>query len=286
MDRTFINERTSYSLQDRKRAILASKEFIPSVDCIIESSSRRSGSYANFTTNLPFAVRGVFGASLKSLSIPMNFGTNLYVRSFNVSYQNVSPYPGDFVLPIGYFWYSLNQGTVTYTDAQNYPTSNNLIYFILNEFSGALDNLHVDPVTGGINWSWNTSVTGTVTSNDVPEFFQLLSTNGNDWLSNGHPIDLSGVKTIGLIIPDVACQNSKSNVVGIPNYFETIPVNVSFGSVLAYQPTREDINWFGSSSNLSSISVKVVDTETNIELPLVSDWSMCIRFYVSQEQTA
>ncbi len=100
------------------------------------------------------------------------------------------------------------------------------------------------------------------------------------------PIDLSGVKTIGLVIPDVACQNSKSNVVGIPNYFETIPVSVAFGNVLAYEPTREDINWFGASNDLSSITIKVVDTETNIELPLVSDWSLCIRFYVSKEQTA
>ena len=81
------------------------------------------------------------------------------------------------------------------------------------------------------------------------------------------------------------CQNSKSNVVGIPNYFETVPVNVGFGSVLAYEPLREDINWMGASRDLSSIS-EVVDTLTNVVLPLVSDWSMTVRFYVTQEQTA
>ena len=243
MDRTFINERTAFSLQDRKRAILASKEFIASVDCIIESSSRRSGTYANFTTNLPLAIRGVYAASLKSLSIPMNFGTNLYSRTFNVAYTNVSPYPGDFTLPIGYFWYSWNQGTVTYADALNHNPTNNLLYYILLEFSGAVTTLTVDPQTGGISWNWDPA-TGGVTSTDIfdSDFFQLSNATGTFWVSNGKPIDLSGVKTIGLVIPDVACQNSKSNVVGIPNYFEVIPVNVAFGNVLAYQPTREDIN--------------------------------------------
>ncbi len=284
--RTFLDDRLAYSLNDRKKAILQSKEFIASVDCIIESSSRQSGTYASFRTNLPYAVRGVYAASLKALSMPMNFGTNLYVRTFNVTYGNVGAWPGDFTLPIGYYYYSINQGNVTFAEAQMHLSSNNLLYYILNWFSGALASLSVDPSTGAINWVWD-AATGGVTSTDVPAFFNLLTpTTGLAWVSNGSPIDLSGVKQIGIVIPDVSCQNSKSNVVGIPNYFETVPVNVGFGSVLAYEPLREDINWMGASRNLSSINVQVVDTATNTVLPLVSDWSMCVRFYVSQEQIA
>ena len=100
--RSFSNDRISPSLQDRKRAIYASKEFIGSVDCVIESSSRITGTKSSFTAN-PYAIRGCFAASLSSISIPMNFGTNVYTRSFNVTYNNVGPWPGSFTLPIGYF---------------------------------------------------------------------------------------------------------------------------------------------------------------------------------------
>ena len=72
--RTFLNDKSAYSLSDRKRAILESKEFIASVDCVVSSASRLTGSSAAFRTNLPFAVRGVYAASLKSLSLPMTFG--------------------------------------------------------------------------------------------------------------------------------------------------------------------------------------------------------------------
>lgn len=286
MHRNIVNDRINPSINDRKRAIFASKEFIPAVDCIVESSSRISGIYASFVTNLPYSARGVYACSLKSFSMPMNFGTNVYVRTFNVTYENVGPWPGDFTLPIGYYWYSISQGTVTYADAQLHPTSNNLLYFILNEFSGALDSLSVNPQTGGINWIWDNASTGNVTSTDVPDFFNLQTTDGISWISNGNPIDLSGVRNIGLIISDLSSPNSKSNVVGIPNYYATIPVNVSFGSVLTYEPTREDIGWLGGSKNVSALSVQVVDTATNIILPLVSDWSMSLRLYISEEQTA
>ena len=80
----------------------------------------------------------------------MNFGTNVYTRSFNVTYTNVGAWPTSFTLPIGYFYYSVNAGTVTYTDAQSYPSSNNLLYYILNYFSGALLSLTVLPQTGSI----------------------------------------------------------------------------------------------------------------------------------------
>ena len=284
--RTFSNDRISPSLQDRKRAIYASKEFIGSVDCVIESSSRITGTPASFTANLPFAIRGCFAASLNSLSIPMNFGTNIYTRTFNITYNNVGSWPGSFTLPIGYFYYPTTPGVVTYEEAQVYTSTNNLLYFILNYFSGALSALNVLPQSGGINWIW-ASATGGAISTDIPDFFQLLSSNGFSWGSNGKPIDLSGVKTIGLIIPDISFQNSKSNVVGIPNYFTTIPVSVGYGSVLAYEPIREDISWFGSSTkDISALRIQVVDTSTNVVLPLVSEWSMVLRFYVVQDQTS
>lgn len=285
MSRTFANDRLAPSLSDRKRALYASKEFIGSIDCVIESSGRITGTIANFTTNLPYAIRGCFAASLNSISIPMNFGTNVYTRTFNVTYGNVGPWPGNFTLPVGYFYYSISAGTVTYAQATAYPSSNNLLYFILNYFGGALDSLTVLPQSGGINWEWN-AATGGVQSIDMPSFFQLLASNGLAWLSNGQPIDLSGVKTIGLIIPDISFQNSKSNVVGIPNYFTTIPVNVGYGTVLAYEPIREDISWFGCSKDVSSLRIQIVDTNTNTVLPLVNEWSMVIRFYVDKEQTS
>ncbi len=285
MRSTYTNDRMSASLQDRKRAIYSSREFIGSVDCVIESSSRITGTISNFTTNLPYSVRGCYAASLNSISIPMNFGTNVYTRSFNVEYKNVGPWPGDFTLPIGYYYYSINAGTVTYTEASSYPLSNNLLYVILNWFSGALLSLTVLPQSGGINWTWDPA-TGGVTSTDVPSFFQLVGSTGFSWTSNDQPIDLSGVKTIGVIIPDISFQNSKSNVVGIPNYFTTVPVNVPYGSVLAYEPSREDISWFGSSKDISVLRIQLVDTNTNVVLPLVSEWSMVLRFYVSQDQTS
>ena len=283
--RTFLNDKSAYSLSDRKRAILESKEFIASVDCVISSASRLTGVPAAFRTNLPFSVRGVYAAFLKSLSLPMTFGNNLSVRTFNVAYDNVGPWPGDFTLPIGYYYYSVNAGTVTYTEAQAHPSSNNLLYYILNWFSGALESLTVLPQSGGINWTWDNS-TGGVDSTDVPAWFQLESTTGLAWISNGNPIDLSGTKTIGIVIPDISCQNSKSNVTPVPNYFATCPVNVGYGTVLSYEPIREDINWLGNSLDLSSISVQLVDTATNVVLPVLNDWIMCVRFYVSKEQTS
>ena len=282
--RTFLNDKSAYSLSDRKRAILESKEFIASVDCVVSSASRLSGSSAAFRTNLPFAVRGVYAASLKSLSLPMTFGNNLAVRQFNVEYDNVGPWPGDFTLPIGYYYYSINAGTVTYTEAYAHPSSNNLLYYILNWFSGALLSLTVLPQSGGINWEWDPA-TGGVDSTDVPAWFQLETTTNFAWISNGNPIDLSGVTTIGIVIPDIACQNSKSNVTPVPNYFATVPVNVGYGTVLSYEPIREDINWLGNSIDLSSLSVQLVDVSTNTVLPILNDWNMCVRFYVSKEQT-
>ena len=74
---------------------------------------------------------------------------------------------------------------------------------------------------------------------------------------------------------------------GIPNYFTTIPVSVGYGSVLAYEPIREDVSWFGSSTkDISALRIQVVDTSTNVVLPLVSEWSMVLRFYVVQDQTS
>src|SRR5579864_4484424 len=229
-----------YSLQERQRAILYSTEFIASVDCVIASVARQSGTFANFRTNLPYAVRGVYAASLKSISMPTTFN-NLYVRTFTVSYGMTGSWPGNFTLPQGYFQYPLNAGTVTYATATGFPTSNNLLYYILNYFMGALDSLHVDPTTGAINWTWD-SATGGVTSTNVPAFFNLLSTSGLSWISNGNPVDLAAPKQIGIIIPDIASQNSKSNVTGIPNYFCVVPNSAGGGgSVLNYEPEREDL---------------------------------------------
>jgi len=215
----------------------------------------------------------------------MNFGTNLYVRTFDITYGAVGPWPGNFTLPIGYFQYSINDGTVTYATASASPNSNNLLYYILNYFQGALDNLAVDPTTGAINWTWDAATMG-ANSTNVPAFFQLGTTTGLAWVSTGYPIDLANPKHIGIIVPDFTAQNSKSNVVGIPNYFDVVPNNVGFGSVLVYEPIRENIVWLGSSRDISSINVQLVDTTTNVILPLVSDWTMTVLLYVSQEQTS
>lgn len=282
---TSERDRKNYSLQDRKRAISYAREFMESVDCVVDSSARQNGNYANFRTNLPYAIRGVYAASLKTISLPMNFGNNLYARTFNITYGAVGPWPGDFTLPIGYFQYSINSGTVTYATASAAPNSNNLLYWILNYFQGALSDMSVDPTTGAINWTWDAATMG-ATSTDVPAFFQLGATNGLAWISNGYPIDLASPKQVAVIIPDLAAQNSKSNVVGIPNYFCTVPVSVGYGSVLVYEPVREDISWLGSSRDISSINVQIVDTATNTVLPLVSDWTISIRLYTSQEQTS
>jgi hypothetical protein len=284
MSRAYLNDLKSFSLEDRKRAILTSTSFIQTVEQVLESSARISGTIASFRSSLPKGVRGVYAASLRSVSIPMNFATNLYTRTFNVTYTNVGPWPGDIVIPIGNFYYSINAGTVTYADATPHPTSNNLLYFILNYFNGALASLSVNPQSGAITWDWD-AATGGVTSTDVPAWFNLQTTTGLAWISNGNPIDLSGVKTIGVIIPDLSSQSSKSNVVPIPGYFATIPVNVGFGQVLAYEPQREDICWLGANQDLSSMTVQLVDTATNVVLPMVTDWNITLRLYVSKEQT-
>src|SRR5690242_20333286 len=101
------------SIAERKRAMLYSKDFMSVVNCVVESASRMSGSSpAGFTVSLPFGgVRSVFGASLVSLSLPMNFGTVLYPQSFQVNYQNVVAFPANFTLPIGYYWYNISAGT-------------------------------------------------------------------------------------------------------------------------------------------------------------------------------
>lgn len=283
MRQSYIGNTLSLSIEDRKRAITQSKEFIPSIEVNIESKSRTSGTYAAFTTNLSYGIRGVYAASLKNFSLPMNFGNVLSPVSFNLTYTNVSPYPGNFLLSPGYYTYSINAGTVTYATAALNPTSNNLLYYILNWFSGGLDSLSVNPQNGTINWDWKAS-TGGATSTDMPAFFQLLDSAGLAWIGNGQPIDLSGCRTVGIIIPDLSIQSSKSNVVGIPNYFTSVPVNVGFGSVLVYEPVREDINWVGGPKTISSLSIMVVDTTTNEILPLVSDWSLVLRIYVSDQQ--
>jgi hypothetical protein len=282
---SFVNDKLYPSINERKQALYASREFMANVDCVVESSKRTMGTIASFTAFLPYAVRGVWAASLKSLSMPMNFGTLLSPLRFDVTYGAVGPGPGNIVIPAGYWYYSINQGTVTYAQAQMNLSSNNILYFILNQFAGTLDSLTVLPNSGGVNWTWDASTSG-VTSTNVPAWFNLLNTTGLAWISNGSPWDLSGCRNVGIVVTDVAAQNSKSNVVAIPNYLATVPVNVSFGSVLAYEPEREDICYLGGEKNLSCVCCQVVDTATNLVLPLVTDWSMVIRFYVTQEQTS
>lgn len=282
----FVNDKLYPSINERKQALYASREFMASVECVVESSKRTMGTIASFTALFPFSIRGVYAASLKSLSMPMNFGTLLSPLSFNVTYGAVGSWPGNITIPAGYWWYSINQGTVTYAEAQMNLSSNNILYFILNTFAGALDSLTVLPNSGGVNWVWDSATSG-VSSTDVPAWFNLLTPlSGLSWVSNGYPWDLSGCRNVGIVVTDVAAQNSKSNVVPIPNYLATVPVNVSFGSVLAYEPQREDISYLGGAKNLSCICCQVVDTATNQVLPLVTDWSMVIRFYVTQEQTS
>src|SRR4051794_36038990 len=99
MEHSFLNDHLVPSIQDRKRAIFSQKEFMSAVNCIVESVGRQAGgTHAHFTANLPFAVRGVYAASLTSLTMPMNFGTNLTDLSFDVKYTSVTAFPGNFAL--------------------------------------------------------------------------------------------------------------------------------------------------------------------------------------------
>jgi hypothetical protein len=283
--RTFIGDSFAPSLADRKQAMFSSKEFISSVNVVLSSTNRISGSLNACKFNLPTPIRGVYAASLKSISLPFNFGNVLSPLSFTVTYTNVVAFPGSFTLSAGYYWYDINAGTVTYATASATPTSNNLIYYILNYFSGGLTSITVNPLNGSWNWAWDSS-TGGVASTNVPSFFQfgLTSLSGLNWLGNGNPIDLSGCKNVAIQIQELSYVSYQSTVLSNPGYFVTVPVNCDFGQVLSYQPIREDICYLDSQGDIGTLSVNIVDGATNSNLPLVSNWIIELRLYVIRNQ--
>lgn len=282
--RSVTGDTLNPSLADRKRALYSSREFMASVECVVDSSSRIRGTPNNFVTLVPYGIRGIYAASLKSCSIPQNFGNVLSAQSFTVTYQNVVAFPANFTLPVGFYYLNLNQGTLNYTDI-TVTSSNNICEYIMINMLGAISSITVNPNTGSWNWVWD-GTCGVVTSTDIGAFWQFLTHAGISWIGNGDPINLSGCLSIGIILPELSGTNSKSTQVGIPGYFASVPVTVPFGQVLAYVPIREDIVFLGGSKDLSNITVQLVDTQSNTVIPLSSDWTMALRLYVSQDQNS
>lgn len=283
------------SYLELKQILYRNPSFQPATILTLDTSNRVAGTPLNNPSwNLPIPVKGAYAVALKSISLPVTWPNVTRIISFEVKYGAVTPFPGNFVLPNQRFSYNLHQGVVTYTMANSAPISDyqdDLVYYILRWFSGAVESITINPSSGMWTWAWDAScVSVTVDntngqSNDVYDFFRISHfPDGLTWQSNG-TVDLTGPKLIMIGSP-LAQGTYVASSTNSQNYLCSCPVgDREFGDLLSHEPSIEHITWFGMTSKfISSLTLSIVDAATNLLLPLTADWSVELKFYVEVQQ--
>jgi hypothetical protein len=90
-------------------------------------------------------VKGAYAVSLKSITLPVSWPNVTSVKTFDVEYGAVTPFPLDFVLPIGRYSYNLYQGLVDYTTVNATPADqmkDDLVYFLMEFWRSNCVHIH------------------------------------------------------------------------------------------------------------------------------------------------
>jgi hypothetical protein len=268
------------SLQDRKKYIQYNPAFSGSSVCVLCSSNRVSGTINNAIFRLPRPV-SAYAASLKSLILPVTWYNVQNILTFNVTYSpGGQPYPGDFTLEPGNYTYNLYQGEVTYSfvNAQPiYVNANDLAWILLRWFSGALTSITINPTNGGWTWVWNSALTS-VTSSDLPNFFQITEQEPLVWLGT-NPVDLVGPRDLLISSPELSANSYFSTSAPNQSYICSCPVNATYGDVLVHEPSQEIVNYFANEKPISIITISIQDAHTSQLIPLTMNWVCEIRLY-------
>jgi hypothetical protein len=159
-----------------------------------------------------------------------------------------------------------------------------LVWFLLRAFGGAVDNIIINPSTGGWTWNWNSNIT-TVTSTDpaVSSFFRISSQSGRVWTSSSL-IDLSGTKVVCVGCCDFQSDAYFSSIPGNQNYICSVPVDETFPNVIVHAPGNSEmvVNWFGSERMITSVNICIMDPSNNSILPLTSDYQLELKFFITR----
>ena len=279
------------SFLDLKQQILPrNPNFQPAT--VLDTANRTVGSSINNPSwSIPVPVKGAYAVSLKSLVLPVSWPNVTSTKHFDVTYGQVTPFPGDFTLGIGRYSYNLYAGKITYTMANEAPIDlyqDDLVYNLLRWFSGAIESITINPSTGVWTWVWDEDTKSvTSTSEDVLGFFKIHYQSGRIWQSSS-TVDLVGPKVIALSCSGLAagCYVGSIQETCCVSMLCSCPVgNLEFGDMLTHEPTIEHISSFGMPSKfISNITLSVIDAATGQLLPLTSDWACELKFYVEVKQ--
>lgn len=271
------------TLQDRKRYIQANSAFAGNSTIVIGSGNRIAGTIGNATYRLPKAIIA-YAVSLKSLTLPVSWPNVLNTVHFDVTYSpGGQPYPGDFTMPAGNYTYNLYQGQVTYTQVNAesiYVNQNDIVWYLLRWFGGAITSITIDPSTGGWIWVWNAAMTSVVSSStDVTDFFKVVRQSGTNWQSD-NPIDLAGPKNLLISCPEMYSEAYFSVAATNQSYICSVPVNQTYGDVIAHTPAIETVNWFGGNKPISQFTISITDAATDQLVPLYIDYVLELTFWL------
>ena len=280
------------SFLDLKQILYRNPAFQPCTVLTLDTANRKINTALNNPTwNIPIPVKGVYAVQMKSLTLPVAWPNVTRQVEFEVDYGSVTPFPGNFVLPVGRYSYNLYGGLVTYTQAAAAPVNDyldDLVYYVLRWFSGAVVSISINPSTGVWIWEWDpscTSVTVTSGASDVTGFFKIGTFFPLNWQSTG-TVDLTGPRNIVIGCSDLAAGGYVSSVTNSQNYLCSCPVpTLNFGDILSHEPSNPNVTWFGVAGKyVSSITLSIIDAATNTLLPLDAEWSVELKFYVDIPQ--
>jgi hypothetical protein len=219
------------NLSDRKSYIQSNSAFSGNSTLVFSSASRVSGDINNAVYRLKKPIIA-YAVSLKSLTLPVSWPNVADTIHFDVKYTpGAQPYVGDFTLGIGSYTYNLFQGQVTYAqvNAQSiYVNKNDLVWYILRWFGGAVDSITINPINGAWTWVWLASAITTVTSTDpiVETFFKIPATGmiNNVWIGTGL-VDLTGPRNLLISCPELYSEAIFSTVASNQSYICSVPVD-------------------------------------------------------------
>ncbi len=282
---------TQPSQNDRKNYTRYNSAFAGTQTLVFSSSNRVSGSIASAVYRLTNPLIA-YACSLKSLTLPVSWPNLPNAVPLTVTYSPSNPhsYPTSINIPAGSYSYDLNQGLVTYAYVNSQPTSvnqNNLVWFILRAFQGAVVSISINPTNGAWIWAWDTTggvtaVTSTSAAALPGGFFNIAfqQAAGVSWSGAGL-VDLTGPKTITINCPELDSNAYLSLITNQDSYICSVNVDKTFGEVIVHEPKQELVNYFCGEKPISQLSIAIMDSATNTVLPLQIDYSMEIRFYVN-----
>ena len=272
---------------DQKKAVLGSRELSSSIVLNLNSINRSSGTYSQPNFILPTPIRAAYAISLRTAEVPVAWGNILTPLTITVTYGASTSYPLDITIPAGNWNYDYQAGEITYSQAASAPVTSytdNLIYFILINFAGALDSISVNASTGVWTWLWDDStVSVTTTSPDALNFFKISYQQTTTWLSSGPP-DLSGVKIIAFSCSEFATQSYITTSALSQTYLCMAPVDVAYGDTIIHEQYLEQISYLQTGLTLSMLSLAIIDPTTNLVLPLQADWCCELKIYTGAPQ--